>query len=188
MKIVIDHCLKILREGGTLLYPTDTIWGIGCDATNIRAVEKVYQIKQRPEVKSLIVLLDDPGKLNKYVKVVPEIALDLIMHVENPLTIVYPGARNLAGNVMAGDNTIAIRVVRPGVFCHELLKAFGKPLVSTSANISGATNPVSFRHITREIISGVDYVVDEKFDTIRGVKASQIIKLDVDGTFTILRK
>jgi L-threonylcarbamoyladenylate synthase len=188
MKKEIDHCLKILKDGGIILYPTDTIWGIGCDATNSQAVGKVFLLKQRPEAKSLIILLDNPEKLTKYVKEVPEISWDLIRHVETPLTIVYPGAQNLAENVMADDKTIAIRIVKPGVFCYDLLQAFGKPLVSTSANISGGTNPVTFRHIANEIITGVDYVVDEKADTIRGVKPSQIIKLDVNGTFTILRK
>ena len=182
----IQSCLKILRSGGTILYPTDTIWGIGCDATNSTAVAKIYQLKQRMERKSLIILLDDANKLNHYASKIPEIAWDLIKNVDTPLTIIYQEAKNLADNVIAEDGSIAIRIVRND-FCRELIHAFGKPIVSTSANISGATSPQTFRNIIQEIIQGVDYVVDESLDQIHELKPSRIIKLNQNGEFHIVR-
>lgn len=182
----IQSCLKILRSGGTILYPTDTIWGIGCDATDSTAVAKIYQLKQRMERKSLIILLDDAKKLNHYASKIPEIAWDLIKNVDTPLTIIYQDAKNLADNVIAEDGSIAIRIVR-NEFCRELIHAFGKPIVSTSANISGATSPQNFRNIIQEIIQGVDYVVDESLEQIHELKPSRIIKLNQNGEFHIVR-
>ncbi len=183
----IARCVNILKSGGTILYPTDTVWGIGCDATNPSAVEKIFRIKKRMESKSLIILLDDPAKLADFVDTVPEIALDLMKSVDTPLTIIYSDAKNIAPNVVADDRSIAIRVVTSG-FCHRLIRSFGKPIVSTSANISGEVTPLIFRHISKEIMEGVDYVADESLDTIREVKPSQIIRIFADGTFRIIRK
>jgi L-threonylcarbamoyladenylate synthase len=187
MENEINRCLQVLQDGGVILYPTDTIWGVGCDATNFTAVEKVYFLKRRVESKSMIVLLDDEKKIADYVVQIPEIAWDLLNNVTTPLTIIYPEAKNLAGNLVAEDGSIAIRIVKSG-FCHQLLKAFGKPLVSSSANISGETAPISFSKITDEIKDGVDHVVESKPDEIRTSKASQIIKLDLNGEFRIIRK
>src|SRR6185436_15905446 len=141
--------VEILKAGGTILYPTDTIWGIGCDATNETAVKKIFEIKKREESKSLIVLIDAAEKLNKYVKDVPAVAWDLVEFSEKPLTIVYAGAVNMAKNLLSNDGTVAIRVVKND-FCVELLRKFGKPVVSTSANISGEETPLSFNGISRE--------------------------------------
>lgn len=186
MEEELKNCLTILQNGGTILYPTDTIWGIGCDATNSVAVEKIYHLKQRMERKSLIILLAEVEKIRDYVTSIPEIAWDLLKSVETPLTIIYPEAKNLAENVIADDGSVAIRITK-NVFCRRLIHAFGKPIVSTSANISGKTPPVGFRTVAREIIHGVDYVVDESLDEIHVLKPSRIIKLNQNGEFRIIR-
>jgi L-threonylcarbamoyladenylate synthase len=182
----IQHCLTVLRSGGTILYPTDTIWGIGCDATNSMAVDKVYRLKRKMERKSLIILIDEAEKIEDFVSVIPENAWDLLEHVDTPLTIIYPGAKNLAYNVIAVDHSVAIRVVN-NEFCKRLIKQFGKPIVSTSANISGNKPPRGFKSISREIVDGVDYVVNESLDQLQQVKASRIIKLNLNGEFRIIR-
>jgi L-threonylcarbamoyladenylate synthase len=182
----IQHCLKVLHAGGTILYPTDTIWGIGCDATNEVAVAKIFRIKQRMDQKSLIILLDEAEKLNDYVSNIPEIAWDLLKHVDTPLTIVYQEAKNLAKNVIAEDGSVAIRIVK-NEFCRKLIRKFGTPIVSTSANISGSTPPMAFRNIVREIIQGVEYVVDESLEQVHELKPSRIIKLEQNGEFRIIR-
>lgn len=186
MEQEIRNCVEVLKRGGTILYPTDTIWGIGCDATNPGAVDKVYKLKQRAEEKSLIILLDDTRSLSDYVDVVPTIARELLKHIESPTTIIYPGAKNLAPNVIAEDRSIAIRIVR-NKFCKMLIRALGKPIVSTSANIAGEPHPVTFKKINPAIRDGVDYRVSESFDEIHAVKPSQIIKIDVNGEFRIIR-
>ncbi|MEI6898869.1 MAG: L-threonylcarbamoyladenylate synthase [Bacteroidota bacterium] len=186
MEEEIENCITVLKKGGTILYPTDTIWGIGCDATNEKAVAKIYQIKKRPEVKSLIILVDDPEKISNYVKVVPEIAWDLMESVDKPLTIIYPNAKNLPKNVVGEDHSIAIRVVKND-FCIQLIKTFGKPIVSSSANITGDQAPLVFRRISKEIIQDVDYVVKLNQDILQEVKPSRIIKLDENGAFNIIR-
>ena len=150
MKEIIQETVKYLKEGKTILYPTDTIWGVGCDATNSRAVQKVYKLKQRDETKSLIILLDHIDKLPLYLKEVPQVAYDLINNIENPLTIIYQNAKGLAKNVIAKDKSIAIRIVKND-FCRELIKAFGKPIVSTSANLSDEPTPLFFNQISAEI-------------------------------------
>jgi len=187
MEAEIQKCLKVLHNGGTILYPTDTIWGIGCDATNAAAVAKIFQIKQRPDRKSLIILLDDAEKLMDYVNSIPEIARDLIKSIDTPLTIIYPGAKNLADNVIAEDGSVAIRIVKHD-FCQRLIHAFGKPVVSTSANISGQKAPLTYRSIVNEVLTGVDYAVNAAFDKIQELKPSRIIKLTMNGEFTIVRK
>jgi L-threonylcarbamoyladenylate synthase len=182
----IIKSLKALETGGTILYPTDTIWGIGCDATNSKAVEKVYKIKNRSEAKSLIVLIDHIDKLSTYIEKVPDITSDLLASITNPVTIIYSNARRLANNVVAPDGTIAIRIVKDE-FCSELIRRFGKPIVSTSANISGFDPPVVFSQIAEEIKNAVDYTVSYKQDYFNRSKPSTIIRLRDDGLYTIIR-
>ena len=183
----INKALSILRNGGTILYPTDTIWGIGCDATNEKAVEKVYGIKQRQESKSLIVLASDEGMLNRFIKDVPALAWDLMEVSDTPLTIIYDAPRGLAKNVVAEDGSVGVRLVKDD-FCQQLIHKFGKPIVSTSANISGTPAPQCFDEISEEIKSKVDYIVNWRQDDISKTKASSIIKLKSNGEFTIVRK
>jgi L-threonylcarbamoyladenylate synthase len=183
----INNALHVLQKGGIILYPTDTIWGIGCDATNEEAVAKVYKIKQRQESKSLIILLDDAGLLNYYLDRVPPVASQLIEVADKPLTIVYPGAKNLAPNVIADDGTVAIRIVKEK-FCHELIKRFNNPIVSTSANISGTKSPSGFAEIDVLIKQNVDYVVSHKQNqSPKQAKPSSIIKLWLNNEFEIIR-
>lgn len=182
----IEKSLKVLENGGTLLYPTDTVWGIGCDATNTKAVEKIFRIKSRTEAKSLIVLIDHLDKLSTYIEKVPDITADLLASITNPVTIIYSNARKLAPNVIASDGTIAIRVVKDD-FCAELIRRFGKPIVSTSANISGFDPPAIFNQVTDEIKEAVDYIVNYKQDYFSGSKPSTIIRLRDDGMYTIIR-
>jgi len=187
LKTDLENALKTLKSGGTILYPTDTIWGIGCDATSAKAVEKVYQIKQRMETKSLIILLDSVEKLSGYLEKVPEIIIDLLSEINSPITVIYPNARNLAKNVIAADRSIGIRIVNEP-FCRELIQNFGKPIVSTSANISGDPSPISFKNISPKIKKQVDYIVKTRQHEIGDFKASKIIKLVDDGTYIVLRK
>jgi L-threonylcarbamoyladenylate synthase len=183
----IQHTLEYLKTGKIILYPTDTIWGIGCDATDQHAVNRIYRLKKRVESKSMIILLDDAAKLGNYVEAVPEITMDLVDSIDTPLTVIYQGAKGLAKNVIASDGTIAIRITRDP-FCRELIRQFGKPIVSTSANVSGTIDPITFKQIPEVIKSGVDYVVDHHRDRIVKAKASRIIKLAPDGSFTVIRK
>ena len=178
--------VEILRSGGTILYPTDTIWGIGCDATNFEAVEKVYKIKHRVESKSLIVLLNDETKLPDYVEKVPDISFDLINSLDKPTTIIYSKAKNLAANVIAQDDSIAIRVTKDQ-FCRDLINLFGKPIVSTSANISGDPSPVIYRDVPEDILNGVDYTVNLFHSRMNSSKPSTIIRLFENGEFIIIR-
>ncbi|NQT78093.1 MAG: threonylcarbamoyl-AMP synthase [Bacteroidetes bacterium] len=187
MKEEINKALAFLKEGKLILYPTDTIWGIGCDATNYKAVDRIYHLKQRVETKSMIILLDDAGKLHKYVKEVPGITIDLVNSVDSPLTVIYPGAQGLAKNVVASDGTIAIRIVRDE-FCRELIRLLGKPLISTSANVSGTIDPITYNQIPAVIKNGVDFIVDHHRDRIVTARASRIIKMENNGEFTVIRK
>jgi len=178
--------VEILRSGGTILYPTDTIWGLGCDATNFEAVENIYKLKHRVESKSLIVLIDDENKLHDYVEKVPEISFDLINSLDKPTTIIYSKAKNLASNVVASDGSIAIRVTKD-LFCRELIKLFGKPIVSTSANISGDASPVIYRDVPEDLLNGVDYIVNLYHGRMNSPKPSTIIRLFENGEFIIVR-
>ena len=183
----IRNCIKVLRDGGTILYPTDTIWGIGCDATNEAAVAKVYALKNRSEAKSMIALVANEWMLEQYVQEVPKAALDFLEYVEKPLTIIYPGAINLTKNLINADGTIGIRVTKDK-FCAQLIQQFKRPIVSTSANISGHSVPSSFNDISEEIISGVNYVVNLRQHEMNQNKPSTIIKVELNGVFKILRK
>jgi L-threonylcarbamoyladenylate synthase len=183
----IKNALEVLRKGGTILYPTDTVWGIGCDARNKDAVAKVFKIKQRAEYKSMVALISDITMLNRYVKEVPEAAWDLIDAADRPLTIIYPGARMLAENMIAADGSIGIRIVKDE-FCKNLIHKFGKPIVSTSANISGESAPAIFNDIKIDILNKVDYIVNLRQKETNSTEPSTIIKLAMNGEFKILRK
>ncbi len=183
----VQQALEILRAGGLILYPTDTVWGIGCDATNEAAVAKVYALKQRSDAKSLIVMADSMGMVERYVQQVPPMAYDLTEVSDMPLTIVYPQAVNIAANALAEDGSIAIRIVKHA-FCEELLRKFKRPVISTSANISTEPTPSMFAKISEEIKNGVDFVVDASLEKGATRKPSSIIKLGVDGTVAVIRK
>ena len=182
----IVQCLKTLSEGGLILYPTDTVWGIGCDATNEEAVARVYQLKQRDDSKALIVLIDSAESLDHYVVDVPAIAGELIDVAVKPLTIIYEGAYNLAKNVLGDEDSVGIRIPNDE-FCHQLCQRFGKPIVSTSANPSGAPTACTFADIDRSIVDGVDYAVQYRRDDKTPHAPSNIILLGRDGTFKIIR-
>lgn len=187
MELELKNAFKVLHKGGTILYPTDTIWGIGCDATNSKAVDKVFKIKNRAETKSMIILLSDYDQLHHYVKEVPSIAADLIQSIDKPLTIIYNGAKNLAPNLIAKDGTIAIRIVKND-FCRALIQLLGKPIVSTSANFSGEQSPHFFTHIQDAIKKRVDYIVNLEQSNKLVKMASTIIKLEKSGKYTIIRE
>ncbi len=182
----VNQCVRALNAGGTILYPTDTIWGIGCDATNARAVQKILRLKKRRADKSFIILLDDLQKLTLYVKEVPEFAWDLISSIDKPLTIIYPEAKNLAKNVLASDGSIAIRIIKHD-FCQPLLASFNKPIVSTSANISGDENATTFSQISQEILKKVDYTVGLFQNELNTIKPSTIIKFNNSHEFNVIR-
>lgn len=176
-----------MREGGVILYPTDTIWGIGCDATNEDAVRRVYEIKQRQDSKAMLVLVDSSVKVDFYVRDVPEVAWDLIDLADKPLTIIYSGARNLAANLLAEDGSVGIRVTNED-FSKRLCQQFRKAIVSTSANISGQPSPKNFSEISEEVKSAVDYIVGYRLEEMSNPKPSSIIKLDKGGVIKIIRE
>jgi len=182
----IVNCLQVLRQGGTILYPTDTIWGIGADATDEMAVRKVYELKQRDEKKSLVILLADPRDLKHYIANPPHDIDSIIGGFDRPTTVIYQGAIHLAPNVINEDGTVAIRFVRD-TFCRHLVKRLRKPLVSTSANISGQASPENFAAVSSEIKKGVDYVVEYRQDDTEKHPPSRIIKLHQSGDFEVIR-
>ncbi len=186
MKEQIDAAIKVLKEGGVILYPTDTIWGLGCDATNPQAVEKIFKIKQRSDSKSLITLVADLDMVGRYVKEIPEIAISLVEVNDKPMTIIYPGAMGLAKNVIAEDGTAGIRIP-DHEFCHQLIHKFRKAIVSTSANLSGEKSPVTFEEIPQQIKDAVDLVVAPKFEGKCTHSASQIIKVGLGSEIEIIR-
>jgi L-threonylcarbamoyladenylate synthase len=182
----IEQCLNALRNGGTLLYPTDTVWGLGCDACNPAAVKKVSRLKQRTAAKSYIVLLDSPSKLEEYVKQVPALVYDLIEQAGRPLTIIFPGGQNVAPGVMAPDGSLAIRIVKHPL-CTPVIAALGKPLLSTSANMSGGPTPATFSEISQDLLSKVDYVMENHRNDISHPQPSRIIRIDGSGNFEVIR-
>ena len=193
---IIDEAVAVLRDGGVILYPTDTVWGIGCDACNEKAVEKVFAIKHRAGAKSLIVLASDLDMVAKYVREIPSVAIDLVEVNDAPMTIIYPGAQYLAPNVVAEDGSVGIRIPLAlsdapesdgGAFCRELVRRLRKPLVSTSANVSGQPSPLSFDEIPEEVVSAVDYVVPKGCGRNSSGRASQIIRLGLRGEVEIIR-
>lgn len=183
----IKKACQVMREGGVILYPTDTIWGIGCDATNEEAVRRVYEIKRRADSKAMLVLVDSAVKVDFYVQDVPEIAWDLIELADKPLTIIYSGARNLAPNLLAEDGSVGIRVTGEE-FSKRLCQQFRKAIVSTSANVSGQPSPQNFSEISDEIKAAVDYIVDYRREETTQAKPSSIIKLDKGGVIKIIRQ
>jgi L-threonylcarbamoyladenylate synthase len=183
----IVHCLAVLNAGGTILYPTDTVWGIGCDATNEEAVKKVYTIKERPPRKSMIVLVADEKDILKYVSNPDPKVFDFLKSVKKPTTVVYEGPVGLAHNLVSEDGTIAIRLASDK-FCRHLIKRFRKPIVSTSANLSGEATPGIFREILNPIRTAVDYVVHYRRDEDKHATSSSVVKLNRDGTTTIIRE
>lgn len=183
----IKKAVEVLKKGGTLMYPSDTIWGIGCDATNSKAVNKISTIKGRQKKSSFIVLLHNPKMIKDYVKSLPGIVFDLLDSLDFPTTVIYTGAKNLAKNVLAADGTIAIRIVKEG-FSHDLIKAFKKPIVSTSANYAGEQSPLLFKDIPESLKEKVDYVSKSGRTNLQKMKASTIIKLKENGEFDIIRQ
>ncbi len=182
----IKKSLEILRSGGILLYPTDTIWGLGCDPANSAAIEKIFKIKSRPENVSLIILVNGATMLERYVRVVPETAYQLTGASDKPLTIIYPEGKNLAPGICSEDGSVAIRICNDP-FCNELITRFRKPVVSTSANLSGNPAPSHFGEIDVRITDAVDYVVKYRQDDRQKHTASPIIKIEKNGVFKILR-
>lgn len=183
----IKKALEVLRQGGIILYPTDTVWGIGCDATNEEAVQRIYDLKKRSDSKSMLVLIDTEGHLEQYVQEVPEVAWQLLEVAVKPLTIIYSGAKNLAANLIGEDGSIGIRIPRDA-FCQSLISRFRKPLVSTSANISGEVSPAVFSEIPDSIRRSVDYIVNWKQDDMSSAAPSSIIKLGPGGLVEIIRE
>ena len=199
MKEEIQKALEVLRKGGIILYPTDTVWGIGCDATDPEAVAKIYEIKRRSDSKSLVLLASDMDMVSRYVKEVPEMAIQLVEVNDKPMTIIYPGAvvgssENpkadrycLAYNTVAEDGTVGIRVPMME-FCQQLAFRLGRPIVSTSANISGEATPKKFAEISQEIKDAVDHVVDPSLERGATGQSSSIIKVGLDYSIEVIRK
>ena len=182
----IEESLTVLQAGGLILYPTDTVWGIGCDATNADAVAKIYALKKRSDEKSMIVLLADENEIPKYVTQPNPKIFDYIKGIHKPTTFIYEGGTNLAKNMIQGDGSIGIRITSDP-FCKKLIARFGKPLVSTSANISGYPTPAIFEDVDYEIKSGVDYIAQHRQDDVTAASPSAIVKLNADGSLTIIR-
>jgi hypothetical protein len=183
----IKNAIEVMKQGGVILYPTDTVWGIGCDATNAEAVAKVYKIKKRDDSKALICLVDSDARLQRYVRNVPNVAWDILDIATKPTTIILDGAINLAPNLIAEDGSIALRITKEP-FSHELCYRFQKPLVSTSANISGEPAAANYNDISQELLDAVDYVCFSRRQEHKPHTPSSIIKLKEDGEVTIIRK
>lgn len=188
-----SEALEVLRNGGVILYPTDTVWGLGCDATNPEAVARIYEIKKRSDSKSLVLLASDLDMVARYIREIPDMAIQLVEVNDKPMTIIYPEAltgqecRGLAHNTVAQDGSVGIRI--PVVdFCRDLVHRFGRPIVSTSANISGEPTPRKFADIPQQIKDAVDFIVDPSLERSSTGSASSIIKVGLDGTIDIIRK
>lgn len=186
MKEEIEKALEVLKRGGIILYPTDTVWGIGCDATRPQAIERIYQLKKRAESKSMICLVHSVNMLEQFVEVVPKAADDIMKFANNPTTIIYDDPIRISENLIAEDNSLAFRVVKDE-FCEKLIRKLHRPLVSTSANLSGEETPNSFKEIAPQILEGVDYVVNLHREKI-SQKPSTIIKLTRDGKVSVIRE
>ena len=182
----IEQCLTVLQNGGIILYPTDTVWGIGCDATNEIAVAKIYALKNRIESKSMIILMAEEAKILQYTSPKTNQIFDYLKGIHKPVTVIYPNAKNLAKNIINSDGTVGIRIAKDD-FCKELINSFGKPIVSTSANISGYPTPGLFSDIDVLIKSGVDYLVHYRQDDDEPKSPSTIIKITDDGDIEIIR-
>ncbi len=187
MEAEIKKCVELLLQGKVILYPTDTVWGIGCDATNEEAIEKIYKIKERQQSKSMLILLDRSDKLPLYVSKIPLIAWDLISNTYRPTTFIYPTARNLPKKLIHPDGTVAIRIVNNS-FCKKLINALDRPIISTSANLSGEDTPQTFIDISPKILKQLDYIVPEKFADSVDYKPSRLIKYIDDYNFVVIRE
>jgi len=187
MEEEIKNSLQALKDGGIILYPTDTIWGIGCDATNEKAIERVYRIKNRIDRKSMLILLDKKEGLTRFVKQVPDVAWQLIEAAIKPLTIIYPDATNLPGNILGEDGSIGIRITQDE-FCRKLISRLHRPIVSSSANLSAQPAPKTFRDVPREIIDGVDHVVSLRQDGQKAGTPSSVIKIGRNDEIIIIRE
>ncbi len=182
----IEESLRVLQSGGLILYPTDTVWGIGCDATNEKAVAKIFELKNRPDEKSMIVLLADENDIANYSSQASPKIFDYIKGIGKPTTVIYEEAKNLAANLINKDGSIAIRIVKDE-FCKKLIRSFGKPIVSTSSNISGYPAPAIFNDIDISIKNGVDYIVQYRQDDLTEAIPSAIVKWNADGSVKIIR-
>lgn len=187
MKEDIRKACEVMQKGGVILYPTDTIWGIGCDATNAEAVKRIYEIKKRSDSKAMLVLVDNAVKVDFYVDGAPEVAFDLIELTNKPLTIIYDGAKNLAPNLIAEDGSVGIRVTSEE-FSNQLCYRFRKAIVSTSANVSGEPSPATFGEISDEIKQAVDYIVQSRQQENKASQSSSIIKLGKGGQVKVIRE
>ncbi len=183
----LRSAVKTLRNGGIIIYPTDTVWGIGCDATNPSAVAKIYALKQRAESKSMLVLVDSTNRLPAYVNNIPDVAYDMMDLSDKPLTLILDGAKNLAPNLIADDGSVGFRVTNEP-FSHDLCFRFARPIVSTSANISGQPSAATFSEISKEILDGADYIVQYRQNDNAKSRPSSIIKLRANGQVTIIRQ
>lgn len=183
----ISHIIQVLKKGGVILYPTDTIWGIGCDATNLEAIQKIKHIKQRDDRKALLVLCESMQSVKEYVCDFPEKAIDLEQTSEKPITIIYPQIKNIPNELLAEDGSLGIRIPRFD-FCIDLLKAFQKPIVSTSANISGTPPPFNYNQISKQITQSVDYIVKDFHNYITPFSGSKIVKINTDQSIDIIRE
>ncbi len=186
MKNLYQDALASLKAGGVILYPSDTIWGLGCDVRQDAAIEKIWQIKQRPAEKGLIVLISKIEQLSEYVEEVPEIAWDLVEFAEDPLTVIYPKGKNVSTHLLGPDGSIAIRLVKDE-FCKGLVYRYQRAIVSTSANISGSPSPIDFTSISAEIKDQVDYILQAPKAKQASTKPSKIVKLGLGGEFTLIR-
>lgn len=182
----VKTAVEVLKKGGVILYPTDTIWGLGCDATNSKAIKRLYKIKERTSSKSMIVLVDDEIRLRNHVSCVPDTMYDLLESLNKPLSVIYPHAKNLTKEAIAEDGSIAIRITSHP-FCKAMIKLLNKPIISTSANISGAKAPNTFQEISNKLKEKVDYIIPTCYESINEIKASTLIQMNRDGTFNILR-
>lgn len=186
MENAIKEAVEVLRAGGIILYPTDTVWGLGCDATNAEAVQKIYDLKRSENKKSMLVLCDSADRVVRYVNKAPAIAFEVAELATTPLTLILPGAVGLAANLIPEEGTLGVRIP-DHEFCRQLLRRFGKPVVSTSANLSGEPAPKNLGEVSREIIDGSDYVVDPRFEGRPTRKPSSIIAFNEQGEFKIIR-
>ena len=183
----VERTVEVLRQGGIILYPTDTVWGLGCDATNAEAVERIYRLKRSENKKSMLVLCASADMVVRYVDKAPAIAFEVMELATSPLTAILPGAVGLAPNLIPDEGTLGVRIP-DHEFCRRMLRAFGKPIVSTSANISGEATPAGLQEVTREIVDGVDFVVNPRFEGRPTRKASSIIAFGEGGEVKVIRK
>jgi L-threonylcarbamoyladenylate synthase len=179
-------CLEVLQMGGVILYPTDTVWGIGCDATNTYAVKKIFDLKKRPDARSMIILIAEAAELSQYAEAVVPRVLSFLKGSAGPTTVIYPGGKGLADNLYHSDGSIGIRIVNEP-FCQALINAFHKPIVSTSANITGEPTPENFVQISKSVLNGVDYIVQFRQEDKTLAKPSTIVRLEQDGSVVIIR-